>query len=169
MLGFFRLSCLLEFGAATLSSLIGAACPHCPLSSRILSSVSPPGLHSSYILSQYQRASPLPIPPTCPCCWSWISLAWPVLLLIICQLGPHGIDCQGEKFSSLSSVVELYVKAYPLTEGLCRRKKQGSATAFQGRITFKLCGRFLISPSKALETFQRRLKTNLRITNTAFW
>lgn len=77
--GFFRLSCLFEFGAATLSFLIGAACPHCPLSSRILRFVSPPGLHSSYIPSQYQRTSPLPIPPTCPYFWSWISLSCPVL------------------------------------------------------------------------------------------
>lgn len=56
------------------------------------------------------------------------------------------------QFVSLCGFIK-YKKAFLFYQGSLLMEKQGSAEAFHRRVTSKLCGKFLISPSKVLETF----------------
>lgn len=127
--GLFQLSCLLEFGAAYLSFLTGTAFSHHLLS---------PG---SWLLFPFLGLNPLTRHPyttgltsphysynvclVCPYCWSWwLSLACPILLLIISQRWPMVLTFKVKiQFVSLCGFVK-YMKAYPLTKGLCRRSNK---------------------------------------------
>lgn len=127
--GLFQLSCLLEFGAAYLSFLTGTAFSHHLLS---------PG---SWLLFPFLGLNPLTCHPyttgltsphysynvclVCPYCWSrWLSLACPILLLIISQRWPMVLTFKVKiQFVSLCGFVK-YMKAYPLTKGLCRRSNK---------------------------------------------
>lgn len=121
--GLFKLSRLLECRAAPPSFLVGTAFPHCPVSpgSWLLFPCPHFPLLTCSPNTHWPQLSPLLLQRlVCPYFWSWLSLACPILLLIISQLQPMVLTFKVKiQFVSLCGLAK-HVKAYAMTEGLCQ-------------------------------------------------